>query len=58
MMIVIMTKIGKSQNIATIGSHLIFKAHLQKKNIQNSETAEELATVLLNAFCVNSALKE
>ena len=57
-MIMMMIKTAKPQNKATIGSDLIFKAHLQKKNIQNSETAEELATVLLNAFCVNRALNE
>ena len=36
----------------------IAKAYLQEKNIQNPPTADELATVLLNAFCAFRALDE
>ena len=47
----------KTKKKATTGSHLIFKAYLQERNIQNPATAEEFATVLLNALCVFRALE-
>ena len=49
------------------GNHLIFKAYLQERNIQNPAKAEELASVVrkfyvevrpnLNPFCVFRALE-